>query len=49
VRGPGAGGDAVVIDAGLVTSAAQKMALREINVCSGGVAKKMLILASAPY
>jgi hypothetical protein len=25
------------------------MAIREIDVCSGGVAKKMLVIASAPY
>lgn len=47
-------GDGIVIDRGntltinpaLIT---QNMGIVEIDVCSGGVAMKMLILASAPY
>ncbi len=49
VRGSGPVGDAVVIDASVVTTAARALRLREVDVCSGGVAKKMLILASDPY
>jgi hypothetical protein len=44
----GASGD-IVIDPALVDSAGKAMSLREIDVCDAGVAKKQLILASAPY
>jgi hypothetical protein len=46
---PNASGDAVVIDAALVTASTKKLTVREIDVCDAGVAKKMLVLASAPY
>ncbi len=49
VLSPNASGVAVEVDAALVTAAARKLTLREIDVCDAGVAKKMLILASAPY
>jgi hypothetical protein len=39
-------GYTLTIDPALIT---HNMGLVEIDVCSGGVAKKMLILASAPY
>jgi hypothetical protein len=39
-------GNTLTIDPALIT---QNMGLVEIDVCSGGVAKKMLIIASAPY
>ena len=39
-------GYTLTINPGLIT---QNMGLVEIDVCSGGVAKKMLIIASAPY
>lgn len=47
-------GDGIVIDRGYTLTInpsliTQNMGLVEIDVCSGGVAKKMLILASAPY
>jgi hypothetical protein len=38
-----------VIDVATLTSKAKNMTLREIDVCDGGAAKKMLVLASAPY
>lgn len=41
--------DAIVISPTLVTSTGKKIAIREEDVCDGGVAKKRLILASAPY
>jgi hypothetical protein len=46
---PNASGDAVVINAELVTASTKKLTVREIDVCDAGVAKKMLVLASAPY
>lgn len=46
---PNASGDAVVIDAALVTASGRKLTIREEDVCDGGVAKKRLVLASAPY
>ncbi len=49
IRGTGPAGDAVVIDAALVTAATRALRIREVDVCSGGVARKMLILASDPY
>lgn len=42
----GSGGATLTIDKTLLN---HNMTLMEIDVCSGGVAKKMLILASAPY
>jgi len=39
-------GKSLTINPSLIT---QNMGLIEIDVCSGGVTKKMLILASAPY
>lgn len=39
-------GNTLTINPALIT---QNMGLVEIDVCSGGVAKKMLIIASAPY
>jgi hypothetical protein len=41
--------DAIVIDTALVTSSGKKLSVREVDVCDSGTAKKMLILASAPY
>jgi hypothetical protein len=49
VRSPDAGGDAVVIDGALVTASGKKLTVREEDVCDAGVAKKRMILASAPY
>jgi hypothetical protein len=49
VRSPDAGGDAVVIDGALVTASGKKLTVREVDVCDAGVAKKMLVLGSAPY
>jgi hypothetical protein len=49
IRSPNASGDAVVIDGALVTAAAKKLTVREIDVCDAGTAKKMLILGSATY
>lgn len=46
---PNASGNAVEIDSALVTASARKLTIREIDVCDGGVAKKMLVLASATY
>jgi hypothetical protein len=46
---PNASGDAVVINAALVTSSAKVLTIREIDVCDAGTAKKMLVLASATY
>lgn len=40
---------AIVISPTLVTAAGRVMSIREIDVCDAGVAKKMLVLASAPY
>ena len=42
----GATSKTLQLDPTLIT---QDMTVREIDVCSGGVAKKMLIVASAPY
>jgi len=42
----GTGGATLTVNKSLLT---QNMTLREIDVCSGGVAMKMLIIASAPY
>jgi hypothetical protein len=42
----GNGGATLTIDKTLLN---YNMTLREIDVCSGGVTKKMLILASVPY
>jgi len=42
----GTSGATLTVNKSLLT---QNMTLREIDVCSGGVAKKMLIIASAPY
>jgi len=39
-------GNTLTINPALIT---QNMGIVEIDVCSGGVARKMLILASAPY
>lgn len=49
VKSPDASGDAVVIDGALVTASSKKLTVREEDVCDAGVAKKRLILASAPY
>lgn len=49
ILSPNASGVAVEIDAALVTSAARKLTLREIDVCDSGVAKKVMRLESAPY
>lgn len=49
ILSPHASGVAIELDAALVTSAAKKLTLREIDVCDAGVAKKMLVLASAAY
>jgi hypothetical protein len=46
---PDASGDAVVIDASLVTASSKKLTIRAIDVCDAGVAKQMLVLGSAPY
>lgn len=40
---------AIVISPTLVTTAGKILSIREIDVCDAGVAKKMLVLASAPY
>ena len=40
---------AIVISPSLVTAAGKIMSVREIDVCDAGVAKKMLVLASATY
>lgn len=40
---------AIVISPSLINAAGKVMSVREIDVCDAGVAKKMLILASAPY
>lgn len=42
----GSSGATLTVDKTLLT---HNMTLREIDVCSGGVTKKMLILASVPY
>jgi hypothetical protein len=39
----------LVIDGTLLNTVGKAMAIREIDVCVDGVAKKMLVLASAPY
>jgi hypothetical protein len=39
----------LVIDGTLLNTAGKAMAIREIDVCVDGVAKKMLVLSSAPY
>ena len=49
IKSPNASGDAVVIDGALVTAAGKKLTVREIDVCDSGVAKKMLVVASATY
>lgn len=41
-----AGTKSLTLDAINIT---QDMSIREIDVCDGGVAKKMLVIASAPY
>jgi len=46
---PNAAGVAVEIDSSLVTATGRKLTIREVDVCDAGVARKMLILASAPY
>jgi hypothetical protein len=40
---------AIVISPTLVTALGRVMSVREIDVCDAGTAKKMLVLASAPY
>ena len=40
---------AVVISPTLVNAVGKILSIREIDVCDAGVAKKMLVLASAPY
>jgi hypothetical protein len=40
---------AIVISPTLVGAAGKVLSVREIDVCDAGVAKKMLVLASAPY
>jgi hypothetical protein len=40
---------AIVISPTLVTTAGKVMSVREIDICDAGVAKKMLVLGSAPY
>lgn len=40
---------AIVISPTLVNAAGKVLSVREIDVCDAGVAKKMLVLASAPY
>jgi len=40
---------AIVLATTLIDAAGKVMSVREIDVCDGGTAKKMLILASAPY
>ena len=40
---------AIVISPTLVTTTGKALSIREIDVCDAGVAKKMLVLASAPY
>jgi hypothetical protein len=40
---------AIVISPTLVSAVGRIMSVREIDVCDAGVAKKMLVLASAPY
>jgi hypothetical protein len=40
---------AIVLATTLINAAGKVMSVREIDVCDGGVAKKMLVLASAPY
>jgi hypothetical protein len=42
----GTSGATLTVDKSLLT---HNMTLREIDVCSGGTTKKMLILASVPY
>ena len=49
IKSPNAAGDAVVIDGALVTASGKILTVREIDVCSSGVAKKMLVVGSAPY
>jgi hypothetical protein len=49
VKGTGAAGDAVVIDASLVPSAGRALSIRTISICVAGAAKSMDVLASAPY
>jgi hypothetical protein len=41
--------DAIDIQTTMITAAGRKMSVREVDVCDAGTAKKMLILASAPY
>jgi hypothetical protein len=40
---------AIVLATTLINAAGKIMSVREIDVCDAGVAKKMLVLASAPY
>lgn len=40
---------AIVLSPTLINAAGKVMSVREIDVCDAGVAKKMLVLASAPY
>lgn len=40
---------AIVLDTTLINAAGKILSVREIDVCDAGVAKKMLVLASAPY
>jgi hypothetical protein len=40
---------AIVLATTLINAAGKVMSVREIDVCDGGTAKKMLVLASAPY
>lgn len=49
VQGTGPAGDAIVLDASLVATSGKALTIREIDVCDAGVAKKMLVLASATY
>jgi hypothetical protein len=49
LRSPNASGDAVVIDGALVTASSKQLGIVEIDICDGGTAKKMLVIASAPY
>lgn len=40
---------AITISPSLINTTGKVMSIREIDVCDAGVAKKMLVLASAPY
>jgi hypothetical protein len=49
IYGDTANGVVVDIQGNAVTTTAKALSIREIDVCDAGVAKKMLVLASAPY